>query len=273
MNLKYRKVITRIKPLHKACRYVMYNSTYFFYKKIHDQRNYSDLFALLKGSKSGRCFIIGNGPSLSSNDLDKLVDEDCFGTNEIHRIFNQTRWRPKYYVIMDRYSKSTPQEIERLDCQTVFLSDYYWKYNVVLRRDAICLHQHYCLSENSYKFSEDIEKCVYNSPTVSYAAMQIAAFLGYKEIYLLGFDHNYSYEFDKKGNVIRTGQDATHFFQDEKEEEIIGNVWGMTKAYESFQRYADKHNIVVRNATRGGKLEVFARVNFDSLFPGSAKEH
>ena len=49
-------------------------------------------------------------------------------------------------------------------------------------------------------------------------------------------------------------------------DDIIGNVWGMTKAYEAFKEYADKHSIVVKNATMGGKLEIFKRVEFDSLF-------
>lgn len=266
MDLKYRKAITKIKPLHKMCRYLMYNSSYFTYKQVYKKKGANEIFGQLKNSKSGRCFIIGNGPSLTASDLDRLVDEDCFGTNEIHRIFDQTKWRPKYYVIVDRYSKSTPKEIEKIDCPVVFLSDYYWRFNDVLRRDAICIHQHYDISDSQYRFSEDIQKCFYSSPTVTYAAIQIAVYLGYKEIYLLGLDHNYSYEFDKKGNVIHTGQKSTHFFKDDKEEEIIGNVWGMTKAYEAFREYADTHGIVVRNATRGGKLEVFKRTDFDSLF-------
>jgi hypothetical protein len=39
-----------------------------------------------------------------------------------------------------------------------------------------------------------------------------------------------------------------------------------TKAYQSAKAYADAHGIKVYNATRGGKLEVFERVDFDSLF-------
>lgn len=264
--MKYRKMITKCKPIHKMCRYFMYNSSYFFYKKMYKEKDLGEAFKTLKNSKSGRCFIIGNGPSLSSSDLDKLVGEDSFGTNEIHRIFSQTKWRPRYFVIIDRYSKSTPQEIKNIERPIVFLSDYYWRFNEVLRKDAICIHQHYDLSEEKYRFSEDIERCFYSSPTVSYAAMQIAVYLGYTEIYLLGFDHNYSYEFDKKGNVIHTGKTSTHFFKDENEEEIIGNVRGMTKAYEAFRNYADTHGITVRNVTRGGKLEVFERADFDSLF-------
>ena len=267
MDLKYRKLIAHIKPIHKIAKIFMYNSGYFFYRKIYKERNYEAFFIFLKDSKKGkRCFIIGNGPSLCASDLDKLVNEDCFGTNEIHRIFNQTRWRPQYYLIMDRYSKSTPEQVRDLECKTVFLGDYYCRFNKVLRRDFICLHQHVSFDDRKYKFSRDIKKKIINSPTVSYGAMQIAAYMGYSEIYLLGFDHNYTFEFDKEGNVVTTGKKSTHFFKDDIPEDIIANVYGMTMAYESFKNYADDNGIIVKNATRGGKLEVFERTDFDCLF-------
>lgn len=267
MNLKIRKAIARIKPLHKLGRVVMYNSGIFYYKRVYKKNEYDKVFSNLKGSKNGkRCFIIGNGPSLRVADLNKLIDEDCFGTNEIHRIFLQTKWRPKYYLIMDRYSKSTPEQIRDLDCETVFLGDYYCRFNQVLRKNIICLHQHVRWNTEKYLFSEDISKCVINSPTVSYGAMQIAAYLGYSEIYLLGFDHNYSFEFAHDGTVINTGKSDTHFFKDDVPEDIIADVWGMTKAYEAFRDYAVENNLKVQNVTRGGKLEVFERADFDSLF-------
>jgi len=37
-------------------------------------------------------------------------------------------------------------------------------------------------------------------------------------------------------------------------------------AFEKAKEYADGHGIKIYNATRGGKLEVFERVNFDDLF-------
>lgn len=267
MNLKIRTAIARIKPLHKLCRAIMYDSGFFFYKRLYKENNYERVFSDLKDSKKGkRCFIVGNGPSLKSDDLDKLANEDCFGTNEIHKIFNRTKWRPKYYLIIDRYSKSTAEQIKDIDSETVFLSDYYCRYNKVLRDKYICLHQHFNWNEKNYSFSADIGKCFVSSPTVSYAAMQIAAYLGYSEVYLLGFDHNYSFEFDSAGKVVNTGKSDTHFFKDEVPEDIIADVLGMTRAYQSFKRYADENGIKVRNATRGGKLEVFERVDFDTLF-------
>ena len=61
----------------------------------------------IKNSKNShlnrRCFIIGNGPSLTANDLDKLSEnsEITFAFNRIYHIFEQTSWRPTYYMSQD----------------------------------------------------------------------------------------------------------------------------------------------------------------------------
>ena len=39
----------------------------------------------------------------------------------------------------------------------------------------------------------------------------------------------------------------------------------VTKAYISAKRYADEHDIKIYNTTRGGKLEVFERLEFDKV--------
>lgn len=267
MNLKYRKLIAKIKPIHLMARYLMYNSSAFFYSKAKKEyETDKKLDLLLQQAKRNRCFIIGNGPSLKVEDLNKLIDEDTFAANEIYKIFADTKWRPTYYLVKDRYSKSSGKDIDRLQVKNIFVGDYYLRYHEIKRKDIICIHEHYALDEKNIPFSDNLKKCFYSASTVTYGLMQIAAYLEYKEIYLLGFDHNYSFEFDEKGNVVKTDTDNAHFFKDEIPEDIIANVYGMTRAYESFRYYSEKKGIFVKNATRGGKLEVFHRVDFDSLF-------
>lgn len=266
MDLKYRLLIARIKPIHQLIRVVMYNSGIFFYLKKYKANNYKCFFSKMHGSQNGkRCFIIGNGPSLSVNDLNSLLKEDCFATNEIHRIFDKTQWRPKYYLLMDRYSKTTTEELEKLEADYIFLGDYYWRYHKVNRKDVICLHQRYCLNTRKMKFSNDISQGIYISATTSYGMMQIAAYLGYSEIYLLGFDHSYTFELNKLGKVHKTDSETNHFFKDDLPEDIIANVKEMEQSYRMFKRYCDMQGIVVKNATRGGKLNVFDRIDFANL--------
>lgn len=268
MNLTIRKYIARVKPIHTLARVFMYNSSIFFYLRKNREMGLKKRILELKQTKRGkRCFIIGNGPSLSVKDLEKLVNEDCFASNQIFKLFDQTTWRPKYYLVKDRYFNSSTEVIDTLDIENVFVGDYYWRYhNTIKRKDAICLHEKYSFNEEELKVSDDITKGFYSGSTVSFGLMQIAAYMGYAEMYLLGFDHNYRFEFDKKGRVVTTKTENVHFYADDVPEDIIANVRGMTKAYESFAKYAKSHGITVKNATRGGKLEVFERIDFDSLF-------
>ncbi|MFC2055928.1 hypothetical protein ACFLV7_16775 [Chloroflexota bacterium] len=59
------------------------------------------LAALKNRHKGQRCFVIGNGPSLSTTDLDQLRGEVTFACNKIYLAFNETDWRPTYYAVED----------------------------------------------------------------------------------------------------------------------------------------------------------------------------
>ena len=266
MNKKYRNIITKIPSIHKLARLIMYNNGKIFFRKLYKKNQYDELFRKLHNSCAGkRCFIVGNGPSLRVSDLELLKYEDCFGANEIHRIFSKTSWRPKYYIIVDRYTKTTPVEIAEVDSQIVFLSDYYWRFNRVLREDAICLKQRYFFEDSFPLFSDDISKYIYVGETVTYAALQIAVYLGYTEIYLIGVDHNYCKMLDQKGKLVSDGVKRNHFFIDEEPEDIIANVYGMEKAYLAASEFCKKKGVEIYNASRGGKLEVFKRVELEKV--------
>lgn len=78
----------------------------------------------------------------------------------------------------------------------------------------------------------------------------------FQEIYLLGVDFCYIGKQDEK---------YAHFY---KEDTLVSTGYEkqVYHAYLSAKKYADEHNIKIYNATRDGRLEVFERVNFDSLF-------
>ena len=109
-----------------------------------------------------------------------------------------------------------------------------------------------------YNFSDDLFLEVCDGNTVTYICLELAVYMGFKEIYLLGVDCDYS---GKKQHVIDTG------------DVVLNNPESrMIEAYKKAKEYADSHGIKIYNATRGGKLEVFERVDFDSLFPEDDKK-
>lgn len=48
-----------------------------------------------------RCFVLGNGPSLTVSDLELLKDEVTFAANKIYLCFGETNWRPTFYSVED----------------------------------------------------------------------------------------------------------------------------------------------------------------------------
>lgn len=217
---------------------------------------------------NNRCFIVGNGPSLNVSDLDKLAGEDCFAANHIYKLYKNTIWKPKYYIIQDRYTK-LDVPLSEIGSSFIFAGAYYLCNNSIDRPSN--LYAYYGRRQlnrgaDILDFSLDISRYISVAYTVTYTAIQIAAYLGYKEIYLLGIDHKYSVETDDFGKVIAENRVRNHAYADVNKE-VAANVIGMERAYTSARVYSEiSGHFKIMNATRGGKLEVFPRVDFDSLF-------
>ena len=263
-----RLIIHRFPHLYKMCLIIVRDYGKIYYKNKDKKYGYSNALKGLKGTKKGkRCFIIGNGPSLRVEDLERLTKEDCFGANRIYKVFSQTSWRPTYYSIVD-WRGLDNDEVNALDVQTLFLGDYYLRKHRIERDDYYVFYGHRLLDTkyDSFRFSSDISKEIFVGATVTFVNIQIAAYLGYDEIYLLGMDHTYAFVKDKKGGVVRNKNvKQSHFFKDEDPSKNYGDMDGMTNAYLKAKEYADSHNFKIFNATRGGALEVFERVDFDTL--------
>jgi len=207
--------------------------------------------------KGKRCFIVATGPSLRTSDLKVLTDhgEICFGVN---RVFNVERsvWKPQYYIFVDRAGmKKYWKQISAYDVNEKFLGDSYWK-DIDYKGNIHVIHT---VTGHSYhvppEFSENLERKVYIYSTVTYVAIQLAVYMGFKKIYLLGVDCNY--QKNSKNN---------YFFKDENIDSYNHYEDRMIASYKVAKEYADLHGIKIMNASRGGMLEEFERVNFEDIF-------
>lgn len=213
--------------------------------------------------KGKRCFIIGTGPSLRISDLETLKEnsELCISMNGIYKGFHETEWRPDYYVVADLdatyYGK---EDILNMNVANKFVADVAWNFE-----DGIDGMYKWHLVRRWEKgklprFSDDFSKCSYAGRTITYdGGLQLAAYMGFEEIYLLGIDCcNYN------------EKSTAHFFDElgtaRKEETGFLQVDDNLLAYMAAKKYSEEHGFKIYNATRGGKLEVFQRVDFDSLF-------
>jgi hypothetical protein len=216
-----------------------------------------------------RCFIIGNGPSLLIEDLEKLSNEITFAFNRIYHLFDKTEWRPTYYCSEDeRTIFKSKEEIDNLNIENKFFPVHFpWDYKIHFKNAKYFIFKNID-SNIEPKFSENIIGGIYWGNTVAYTAIQIAVYMGIKEIYLLGVDHNFSKMINDKGEIIIdvTAKDYfTEKYNIDKEDLYIPNIEISTRAFIAAKKYADQHNIKIYNTTRGGKLEVFERVDFDKI--------
>lgn len=225
----------------------------------------------LKGKFSGkRCFIVGNGPSLRAQDLDLLQNEYTFAFNCIYYIFDQTAWRPTFYCTQDfKIARDSASEICK-NIQTPYIFapiDLKWYYDIPITTDYFFCQR--LAGDAPPLFSEDIPRWIGTGNTVAYTAMQLAVYMGFEQIYLLGIDHSFQRYQDESGQIVLDSSAKDYFcnqYNKDKDKFFIPRLDLSTRAYMEAQKYAKTHSVKIYNATRGGKLEVFPRVDFERLF-------
>ena len=225
--------------------------------------------------KGQRCFIIGTGPSLTTEDLELLKDEYTFASNRIFEIYPRTSWRPTYYINQDYpLLKKYPKEIHELTPKAMF-----FPIDVKPDYDDLPMANFFVLRHKEFypgdaEFSENLHHFMGQGFTVTYGAIQLARYMGFSEVYLLGIDHNYSISQDEKGNLI-VNNGVKDYFQGSTASNIginLPRVVETTKAYMTARKYTDAHpGFTVHNATRGGKLEAFERVRLEDVL--AKKDH
>lgn len=214
-----------------------------------------------------KCFIIGNGPSLQIEDLELIMQYKipCFGSHRIYKIFDKTKWRPDFYCAQDsKLINENYRELSKMQLRNKYI--------------AVCPSLFYKSINNATyikintddfypelpNFSSDLHMGIYEGFTVTYMCIQLAVYMGFKEIYLLGVDHSYSIDLNPDGTIKRDESIQDHFSSDDKVTNIP-QTYKSTLAYVAARKYSDQHGIKIYNATREGKLDVFERVELKTI--------
>lgn len=232
-----------------------------------------------------RCFIIGNGPSLKAEDLDKIKDEISFAANRIYNIFSQTSWRPTFYCIQDENMLLEMDKRDLIDmadmAEMTFIRLH--SFHKVKRRQIKISKLiyvpiwNYAMKLSRIPFTKHAGKYIYDGSTVTYMSMQLAAYMGFSEIYLLGVDHNFPYKSTRDKEIVVNDLSVASHFYDGAENNFGENAHMrrtfneefVTCSYEAAEEYSRKDGTFrIYNATRGGKLEVFERVDLDDIVTG-----
>ena len=220
-----------------------------------------------------RAFVCGNGPSLTLEVLDAIKDEYTFGVNQVGIIFDRTDWRPTFYVgittalfdsrhhdyvmrgineakiafCWDRYGARPETQTEHtiympcsrdedIDYPPELATDDYWSDNPLERLD---------------KFGVS-----------AFAALQVAAWLGFDPIYLIGCDGDYS-----KPN----GKDESHFDADYRAFDVTPHYdydelnAALLRAHEIAEVNTQRLGIDIINLSMQSVIEAHGRARIEDI--------
>lgn len=235
--------------------------------------------------KGNRCFIVGTGSSIKQQDLTLLKDEIVIGVSGLYNHDDFKTIHPKYYVnppIFSSHSKYYSEDkfvsyLKEMDSNLpdstiLFLhigdKKYIEKYNIFQGNTIMW--------KDYRRWDEEVINSINLSSmpgifSVSESAIQIAIYLGFDEIYLLGFDHDwynglFNYAFDLK-------QARRHFAESAKDVILKHNIdseFQMRRHARIFNKYkklyALKQNIYNANANESSYVDTFPKVKYEELF-------
>jgi hypothetical protein len=213
-----------------------------------------------------RCFVIGNGPSLGAMDLSPLRGEVSFAANRLYLLFGSLPFAPSYYCATNELVlRQFAAEIAQLPMPK-FLS--WTRRRDFARARGETLFVRTALSLRDF-FAGDPRRALGSGGTVTFTALQLAFFMGFTQVVLIGVDHAFAESGPPNATRTRRGPDQSHCHPDYFPP---GSRWQLPDlrrselAYGLARRAYERAGRRVLDATPGGKLDVFEKVAFESLF-------
>jgi len=232
-----------------------------------------DFQTLHQSNRGSRCFFLGNGPSLKAIDLRLLESEQVWVANRAYLLFDRIRWRPSFYVVRDPYVIENSLDQMRslvisLPGTIFFFPDCVRESGLMADQRNVCWYRELEKTTTDHpRFSFDADVGVVRSSTVAVTVLQLAVWMRFDPIILLGCDM--SYEARKSGGEETfqpvQGADSDHFdrsYLDGGARWQVPDVAAMFADFEAARQACDSRGVTVFNATDGGKLEVFPRIRF-----------
>jgi len=203
---------------------------------------------------------MGKGPSINNTNFDLIKGETIIGVNTLYKLLDKAKINCKYFVVTDRIAWNEHiKNIIKID--TIIFLGYVASRLYAKNKSKYNIHPFVIKGKKTirmkHRFPKDISEYVYvNGPTVVFIALQIAYYLGFKEVYLLGCDSTYS------GKSHFDGLPAPFKRKGKSEKKHWELVF---KSYEVCKDVYEKDNRKIINCTVGGRLEVFERKKLEDI--------
>ncbi len=244
-----------------------YKKEYFAWKSVYLPRlgKYKDLH------KGEDCFIIANGPSIKNMDLSVLSNYHTFALNKAHLLSDLFDLSFSYHVCVDDIILEQMIDVivsGKLNC-TSFISE-----SQLHRKIPDLPHIERLYTNGRWSFYTDIQMPISEGYTVTYVALQIAFYMGFQNIYLIGVDH--SWKGSHKPNAVSKleEEDQNHFHPDY----FKGLNWnapdieGNEASYAMAKHEYHFHGREIYDATENGKLQIFQKIAFPDALSAAKKK-
>ena len=235
---------------------------------------------------SKRIFILGSGSSILHYDLKVLNKEYVMTQNSFHMHKDISYVDPNIHCVVPYY-----QSNKEISIWVDYIADmkarmpnslFLWGLNT----KALIDKYHEDISEKSYyirtkynlltlkKAKVNISKTIMTIPTVLTQCLTVAIYLGFKEIYLLGFDldqicHTNDQTYGRFYGMSKITE--TEFEKDANQRLDVETTdgwytwWLMNKQFFLIKDFADQNNISIVNGTKGGLLSYFKREPIENI--------
>ncbi|MFM2359564.1 MAG: hypothetical protein RLY16_1557 [Bacteroidota bacterium] len=261
MASKMGTIIEFVKDIRNVLRGFKYKKSQYYWRYHYGRRlhKYKDVH------QGEDCFIIANGPSLKNMNLECLADYHTFSLNKAHLLKELFKIDFTYHVCVDDIVLAQIHDIVaqgKMGC-TSFLS-----INGTTHQNLTPIqndHTEYLFTDAPWSFYKDITQPICEGYTVTYVALQLAFYMGFKNVYLVGVDHSWSN--NTSSNVVDTlkGEDKNHFHPDyfKNMKWHMPDIKGNEASYALARHQYDAAGRSVLDATVGGKLQVFPKIAFE----------
>lgn len=215
-----------------------------------------------------RCFVIGNGPSLLRTDVSLLQNEYTFGMNRVYLAFEEWGFQTNFLVSVNNLViEQSWEDFQRLDLPKFFA----WRSRKLIYPNGNP-DQYTHFLDTTYTrptFAERLVSRFWEGATVTNICLQLAFGMGFQTVYLIGVDHNFETKGTANQTVVSVGDDPNHFspiYFGKGFRWQLPDLQTSEKAYRLANRIYQADGRQILDATVGGKLDVFPKIDYQSIF-------
>ena len=232
--------------------------------------NRANLESLRNKHAGQRAVIICNGPSLNQTDMSKVRDEISFCMNRSYLMFDEWELTPTYFTLTNELVlQQFLVDIQALPMPK--FTDFAYRDMLKPEHGTTYFRLPPRLAD---KFQGDLREPISSGGTVTFATLQIAYFLGFRDVIIIGMDHRFAAKGVPSAAEIRTGDvdpDHVHpnYFPKGMKWELPDLVRSEL-AYSQARAQYEQDSRRIIDATVGGACCIFEKMSLEEALEATS---